>query len=610
MRFKRFKPAFNQLNHTNFSCNNSNSSNNRSSTLLISDLSQKLSTKDKQIENLNDQLSKLAIQLSALQSTMISRDNNDFKNSTDNCETVRSENGHGNTIQQVPDEIIGDETSTIGDVATYQTSIDSHHSELSDNHSDCSFQSYHSLDYFTNAGDTSNVSNATTDAGLLKHSSEYGFTNNNISLGNSLIKTYEESNLHLLEKLKLKESENISLIHKLNQLDEQLFFTQQQLQIANEKLAAPCNCHQLALNSPQPAYKGLRPVDSLLNATTIDKLVSRMSNGAPSSLADSTTFAPSIHFESLTDTPRDKNAQEAEEAKEFISDLFDAIPFINFDGASDSSGNDLNSKDSALSLKSSDTNSSSSTANTTFNSTAITSLADSSNVKEKNIVNASSARNSCDSLLSLNKSAINFGAFNNSNRVSSMASEHLPIPSTPSTKQNPIKSKSPSTRTIKSFTTNSKRKVHQLSLYLSPSKDQLNTQTSSATISSPMSLRSSMNFNDELDLDNLTAPSTPSTPVTPKFSNYFNANDMTDIKLNFNPTKFSNRSSPMLSNSSTFSTISSVSTFGSTSGKMLNFGDEYFPTDSTLKRQPSGTVKTKKSGNFYPASMEIINEVN
>lgn len=576
MRFKRFKPAFNQLNHTNFSCNNSNSSNNRSSTLLISDLSQKLSTKDKQIENLNDQLSKLAIQLSALQSTMISRDNNDFKNSTDNCETVRSENGHGNTIQQVPDEIIGDETSTIGDVATYQTSIDSHHSELSDNHSDCSFQSYHSLDYFTNAGDTSNVSNATTDAGLLKHSSEYGFTNNNISLGNSLIKTYEESNLHLLEKLKLKESENISLIHKLNQLDEQLFFTQQQLQIANEKLAAPCNCHQLALNSPQPAYKGLRPVDSLLNATTIDKLVSRMSNGAPSSLADSTTFAPSIHF----------------------------------DGASDSSGNDLNSKDSALSLKSNDTNSSSSSANTTFNSTAITSLADSSNVKEKNIVNASSARNSCDSLLSLNKSAINFGAFNNSNRVPSMASEHLPIPSTPSTKQNPIKSKSPSTRTIKSFTTNSKRKVHQLSLYLSPSKDQLNTQTSSATISSPMSLRSSVNFNDELDLDNLTAPSTPSTPVTPKFSNYFNANDMTDIKLNFNPTKFSNRSSPMLSNSSTFSTISSVSTFGSTSGKMLNFGDEYFPTDSTLKRQPSGTVKTKKSGNFYPASMEIINEVN
>lgn len=273
----------------------------------------------------------------------------------------------------------------------------------------------------------------------------------------SLLRTYEETNLQLLEKIKLREAENQALLRRITQLS---------LRVSE--------------------LEALQKESSLSNKASISSL-----STAVEQPQDATTFINGL-FEAINDNEDDNKLVHSQSQGEAVSQ-------------------------------------------------------------------SSDVRHSCASLLLLNKTAIKDSSktMSGNSSVSSNGSSGIKPRS------------SPTGRSIRSF---SRRRVHQLSLYLNPLKDVL-------PISLPISVRSSA---DDLELEHL------STPVTPQSATFCE-----NVLATLGSAK-----SLVPSSSSLLSSTSS------TSSKKLNFGCEL----EGIKRSSSLKKAKVDARNFSPVSMDVITE--
>ncbi|GMM32768.1 hypothetical protein DASC09_000930 [Saccharomycopsis crataegensis] len=384
----------------------------------------------------------------------------------------------------------------------------------------------------------------------------------------NLHRTYEEANFQLLEKLKLKESENQILVTRISQLTERVSDLEDELFIVKNHLPNNSNLEEKEQGEEEEKEEEEEDEQEEHHHEHEESYASKQDISISEEIKMMST--------AILCPPPQVDNDVNQDAASFINGLFDAISLDNNElelGCEPSTSDISDDKHLVSKISSASLNSAESTADTSISSS------------EKEMSNC---RNSCDSLLSLNKSAIKVDSINE--------------PIKPYMKTN-LRSKSPSTRSLKNF---SKRRVHQISSYLNPSKDNIPIPSSPATINSQVSSRSSL-YNEDSDAH--TIPSTPVTPLTPqsvnfsdfpdpKLSNYFGG--ITAIKHSY--------STPSLTNS-----VSSTAINSNVCSKKLNFANEYV-TEAFVKRipQPATAKRMKSESNIHrclsPVSMEIIRE--
>lgn len=327
-----------------------------------------------------------------------------------------------------------------------------------------------------------------------------------------LIHTYESLNSQLLEKLKLKEAENQSLKHKMNLLHQNLFSN------SKERVSSMYLCTSSA-SDPEKSNK--------------------ISNSLSCS---STAKSESDPYDDSFDVDR----SSIQDSACFVSDLFDALPMINFFEEDQKISVDKRLDDDTKSVMAPPTSEFLVPVKIKL---PLPVAATSAISKSKSLHHRK--RSSVDSLLSLNKSAIrppplHIKTLSSSTNISPPLLTHSNTISSSTSMLNFHSNESKTvlrpSSSFRSLKSSGMRKVQQLSLYLAPaSKDKFSTSYTSSSvtsnnpaISSPLSSRSSMYFGSGCSDDNSLEPSyTPLTPISAQSAQFPETNLLKKNVSNF-----------------------------------------------------------------------------